>query len=74
MKIQHIFEKITGFYQRPKSFVSCNHMNCYLHKYTTHQLTYFMYYLYKDKFNNSRIIKIHEVHQKLQEKQFYIFC
>ena len=31
-------------------------MNCYLQKYTTHQFTYFIYYLFQDKFKNPKII------------------
>ena len=48
-------------------------MNCCLQKYTTHQFTYFIYYLFQDKFKNPKIIKIQEVHQKLQTKQFLLF-
>ena len=58
------------FIKRPKSFVSCSHMNCCLQKYTTHLLTFFIYYSHQEKFKNPRIIKIHQVHQKLQAKQF----
>ena len=47
-----------------KSFVSC----------TTHQFTYFIYYSYQDKFKNSRIIQIHQVHQKIHTKQLLSFC
>ena len=57
-----------------KSFVSCNHMNCCIQKYTTHQFTYFVYYSYQDKLKYSRIIKIHQVYQKLQAKQILLFC
>ena len=49
-------------------------MNCCLQNYTTHQFTYLIYYSYQDKFKNSRIIKIHQVHQKLQAKQLLLFC
>ena len=49
-------------------------MNCYLQKYTTHQFTYFIYYLFQDKVKNPKIIKIQQVHQKLQAKQFLLFC
>ena len=48
-------------------------MNCCLKKYTTHQFTYFIYYLFQDKFKNPKIIKIQQVHQKLQAKQFLLF-
>ena len=48
-------------------------MNCCLQNYTTHQVTYFIYYSYQDKFKNSRIIKIQQIHQKLQAKQLLCF-
>ena len=73
-KIHQILEKITRFDQKSKSFVSCYHMNCCLQKYTTHQFTYFIYYLFQDKFKNPRIMKIQQVHQKLRTKQFLLFC
>ena len=57
-----------------KPFMSCSHMNCCLQKHTTHQFTYFIDYSYEDKFKNSRIIRIHQVHQKLHTKQFVLFC
>ena len=52
--------------------MSCYHMNFCLQKYTTHQFTYFIYYLFQDKFKNPKIIKIQQVHQKIHTKQFYI--
>ena len=48
-------------------------MNCCLQKYTTNQFTYFIYYLFQDKFKNPKIMKIQEVHQKLHTKQFLLF-
>ena len=45
-------------------------MNCCLHKYTTSQFTYFIYYLFQHKFKNPEIMKIQQVHQKLHIKQF----
>ena len=48
-------------------------MNCCLQKYTTHQFTYFVYYLFQDKFKNLKIIKIQEVHHKIHTKQFLLF-
>ena len=60
--------------KKSKSLVSCNHMNYCVQKYTTHQHTYFLYIIRQDKFKNSRIIKIHQAHQKLQAKQIYLFC
>ena len=59
--------------REPKSFVSCSHMNCCLQKYTTHQFTYFIYYLFQDKFKNPKIIKIQQVHQEIHTKQFILF-
>ena len=44
-------------------------MNCCLQKYTTHQVTYFIYYLIQDKFRNPKIIKIQQVQQKLYTEQ-----
>ena len=38
------------------------------------QFTYFIYYSYQDRFKNSRIIKIHQVHRKIHRKQFLLFC
>ena len=58
--------------REPKSFVSCSHMNCCLQKYMTHQFTCFIHYLFQDKFKNPKIMKIQEVHQKLQAKQFLL--
>ena len=52
-------------------------MNYRLEKHTTHQFTYFIYYLFQDKFKNAKIIKIQEVHQKIHAKQyllFYLYC
>ena len=47
-------------------------MNCSLQKYTTHQFTYLIYYLFQDKFKYPKIIKIQQVHQEIHVKQFYI--
>ena len=52
-------------------------MNYYLQKYTTHQFTYFIYYLFQDNFKNAKMMKIQQVHQKLHAKQFlllYLNC
>ena len=48
-------------------------MNCCLQKNTTHQFTYYIYYLLQDKFKIPKIIKIQEVHQKIHAKQFLVF-
>ena len=48
-------------------------MNCCLQKYTTHQFTYYIYYLFEDIFKNAKIMKIQEVHQKLQAKKLILF-
>ena len=47
-------------------------MNCCLQKFTTHQFTYFIYYLFQDKFKYPKIIKIQQVHQEIHAKQFFI--
>ena len=49
-------------------------MNCCLQKSTTHKFTSFLYYLFQDKFKNPKMMKIQQVHQKLQAKQslFYL--
>ena len=54
---------------RDQILVSCSHMNCRLQNYTTHQFTYFIYYLYQDKFKNPKINEIQQVHQKICTKQ-----
>ena len=36
---------ITVFLSKDQILVSCTHMNCCLQSYTTHQFTYFLYYL-----------------------------
>ena len=48
-------------------------MNCCLQKYTTYIFTYFIYYLFQDKFKNLKIMKIQQVHQKIHTKQFLLF-
>ena len=48
-------------------------MNCCLQKFTTHQFTYFIYYLIQDNFSNAKMMSIQEVHQKLQAKQFLFY-
>ena len=48
-------------------------MNSCLQKFTTHQFTYFIYYLFQDNFRNAKMMSIQEVHQKLQAKQFLIY-
>ena len=51
-------------------------MNCCLQKHTTHQFTYFIYYLFQDIFKNAKIMKIQQVHQKIHAKEYkmeYLF-
>ena len=48
-------------------------MNYYLQKFTLHQFTYFIYYLFEDNFKNAKMMKIQQVHQKLHAKQFLLF-
>ena len=46
-------------------------MKCCQQKLTTHQFTYFIYFLYQDKFKNSKINEIQQVHQKICTKQIW---
>ena len=73
-KIHQVLEKIQELIKRPKLVVSCYHMNCCLQKYTTHQFTYFIYYLFQDNFKNAKMVKIQQVHQNLllQAKTVFI--
>ena len=48
-------------------------MNHCLQKYTTHQFTYFIYYLFQDNFKNAKMMYIQQVHQKIHAKQFLLF-
>ena len=48
-------------------------MNCCLQEYTTHQFTYFIYYLFQDNFKNPKMMQIQLVHQEIHAKQFLIF-
>ena len=47
-------------------------MNFCLQNFTTHQFTYFVYYLFQGNFQNAKIIKIQEVHQEIHAKQFFM--
>ena len=42
--------------KKAKSIVSCYHMNCCLQEFTTHQFTYFIYYLFEDNFKNAKMM------------------
>ena len=46
-------------------------MNYCLQKFTTHQFTYSVYYLFQDKFKYPKIMKIQQVHQEIHAKQFF---
>ena len=52
--------------------MSCYHIHCCLQKYTTHQFTYIIYYLFQDKYKYPKIIKIQQVHQEIHAKQIFI--
>ena len=52
-------------------------MNCCLQIFTTHQFTYFIYYLFQDKFKYPKMMLIQQVHHKIHAKQFllfYLYC
>ena len=48
-------------------------MNYCIQKYTIHQFTYFIYYLFQDNFKNAKMVKIQHVHQELHAKQFLLY-
>ena len=50
--------------------VLLSHEFC-LQKYTTHQFTYFIYYLFQDNFKYAKIIKIQQVHHEIHPKQLF---
>ena len=69
-KIHQVLEKITRIDQKtPKFIVSCSHINCCLQNYTTHQFTYFIYYIFQDNIKYSKNIEIQQLHQKIYTKQ-----
>ena len=72
-KIYQVLKKITRIDQKVKILCVLKSHELLSTKYTTHQFRYFMYCSSQDKFKNSRIIKMHHVHQKLQAKQLYYF-
>ena len=47
-------------------------MNCCLQQHTTHKFTFFLLFI-SNKFKNEKNMKIQEVHQMLQAKQFLLF-
>ena len=52
-------------------------MNCCLQKLYYTSIYIFIYYLFQEKFENTKMMKIQEVHQKLHAKQFllfYLYC
>ena len=69
-----MLEKITRFDKKTKN-PSCLVITGIVvyKKFTTHQFTYFMYYLFQDNFKNAKIIKIQQVHQEIHAKQFLLF-
>ena len=77
-KIHQKIVKITRIDQKDQnSIVSCYHMNCCLQKFSTHQFTPFINYLFQDNFKNAKMIKNQQVHQKIHAKQFlllYLNC
>ena len=52
-------------------------MNYCIHNFPAHQFTYFIYYLFQDKFKYPKIIKIQQVYQEIHATQvllFYLNC
>ena len=64
---------VTGFYQESQNPLSCSHVVYKKYTPTTNQFTYFIYYLFQDKFKDPKIIKIQEVYHKIHTKQFLLF-
>ena len=55
-------------------FVSCSHMNCCLQNYTTHQFTYFIHYLFQDKFKYpKKLLKSNNYIRRYMQNNFYYF-
>ena len=50
-------------------------MICCLQKYTTYQFTYFIYYLFQEKFKNPKNIQTQQIHQEIHTptKPFLLF-
>ena len=48
-------------------------MNYCLQKFTIHQFTYFIYYLFQDKFKYPKMMLIQQLHQEIHAKQFLLF-
>ena len=72
-KFHQKIEKKQDLIKKLKFIVSCYHMNYCLRKLTTHQFTYFIYYLFQDHLKNAKMMKIQQVHQKIHTKQFLLF-
>ena len=53
-RINQKIEKITRIDQKHQNSLCCYHMNYCLQKYTTHQFTYCIYYLFQDNFRNAK--------------------
>ena len=73
-KIHQILEKITRFYQ--KAIILCVLQSHELLSTKIYYTSIYIFYLLftSRQVQNSRIIKIHQVHQKLQAEQFHVFC
>ena len=64
-----MLEKITRIDQKVKIHCVLLSHELLSKQFTTHQFTYFIYYLFQDNFKNAKIMKIQEVHQEIQAKQ-----
>ena len=53
--------------------MSCYHVNYCLQKFTLHQYTYIIYYVFQDKFKYPKTLQIQQVHQEIHAKPFLLF-
>ena len=71
-KIHQILEKITRIDQKDQNPLCLVITGIVVYKnYTTHQFTYFIYYLIQDNFKNAKIIKNPSSKQEIHAKQFF---
>ena len=71
-KIHQILEKITRFDQKGQNPLCLVITLTVVYKNILHINLHILYIIHIK--TSSRIIKIHQVHQKLQAKQFLLFC
>ena len=69
-----MLETITRIDQKSQNpFVPCDRMNCCLQKYTTHQFTYYIYYLVQDKIKIQKLCKSNKYTKSYKQNNFYLY-